>query len=680
MPKGLYKQYVKLFLIFVAGIFAASFFAGCASQQAVVAEVGGEKISLAEFDSMYAKNNGGADAVKKATPEDRNKFLDLYVNFKLKVLYAYDHGYDNDPSVQSELTEYRNNLAVTYYLDDALTQPALKEMYARKLVEIRASHILISLPPNPTPADTLQAYTKAMKVIDSLKMGVPFEQLALDNSQDPSVKQNHGDLYYFSTGMMVPDFENAVYSLKPGEFTSTPVRTQYGYHVVKVTDRNANPGSVRVSHIMMRLTAESSPADSAKAWSTIRAALDSLNHGADFATIARNVSEDKFSATRGGDLGFIERRRTVLPFDSAAFSLKKGEISGIVETPYGLHILKVTDTKPIGSFTEVEPELKTFYQRYRYQQDYDALVASLKKKYNFTVNNDAIAACIREADTTKYAGDPGWDSSLTAQTKQMVVFTIAGKPVTVDSVIQLSKRQADFQNLLLKSPDTFHKIFDKIGDNLVVEQEAVAKEANLPGFAKLMKEYEDGILLFRAEQNEVWNKVSVTDSALHAYYESTREKYTWPDRVDVQEIFVPTDSLAKVVTDALKSGKMDFDTAAAKYNQRYTTKQKNGEWGLQPVTTNELTKRAWKMDEGTISDFFKYENGYSMIKVLEKDPARDKTFDEANSEVSSAYQEYESNRMENQWIETLRKTYPVVLHPEALNPQLAQASQKDGTK
>ncbi len=678
-------QHAKFLVVFIAGIIAASLLAGCGAQKEItVAEVGGEKISLAEFDSMYAKNNGGADAVKKATPSDRDKFLNLYVNFKLKVRYAYDHGYDNDPGVQSELAEYRNNLAVTYYLDDAVTQPALKEMYARKLIEIRASHILISLPPNSSPADTVQAYTKAMKIIDSLKQGVPFEKLALDNSQDPSVKLNKGDLYYFSSGMMVPEFENAAYSLKPGEFTTTPIRSAYGYHIVKVTERKENPGSVRVSHIMKRLTAESSPADSAKAWMQIRAALDSLKHGADFATVARNVSDDQFSAERGGDLGFIERRRTVIPFDSAAFSLKRGEISGIVTTQFGLHILKVTDTKPIGSFTELEPELKTFYQRYRYQHDYNALVASLKKKYNFTVHDDAIAACIHDADTTTSTGDPNWDSSITTQTRKMVVFTIAGKPVTVDSVIELSKRDQDLRSMLLKNPDTFHKIFDKIGNNLVIEYEANSKESNLPGFAKLMKEYEDGILLFKAEQNEVWNKVTVTDSALHTYYESTRGKYTWPDRVNIQEIFVPNDSLAKVVTQALQSGAMDFDSAAAKYNQRYATKQKNGEWGLQPVTTNDLTKRAWTMDEGATSDFFKYENGYSMIKVLQKDPARDKTFDEANSEVSSAYQEYESNRLENQWIDSLRNTYPVVLHPEALNPSRllsgTQTSQKEEPK
>ncbi|MDE3057808.1 MAG: peptidylprolyl isomerase [Bacteroidota bacterium] len=674
---------VKLFVFLVAvslsGI-ASLFVAGCASHEAVVAEVGGEEISRAEFDSMYAKNNGGAVAVTKATPEELNKFLDLYVNFKLKVRYAYDHAYENDPGVQAELNEYRNNLATSYYLDDALTQPTLKEMYARKLLEVRASHILISLSPNAAPADTLQAYNTAMKIIDSLKMGIPFEQLALDNSQDPSVKQNKGDLYYFSSGMMVPDFENAVYSLKPGEFSTTPVRTSYGYHVIKVTDRKANPGSVRVSHIMKRLTAESTAADSAKAWADMRAALDSLSHGADFATTARNISDDKFSAMQGGDLGFIERRRTVPSFDSVAFSLKKGEMSGIITTPFGIHILKVTDTKPVGSFADLEPQLKSFYQRYRYQHDYNALVALLKKKYGFTVDANAIAACRREADTTKYAGDPGWDSSLSAQTKAMVVFTIAGTHITVDSVIQLSKREADFQNLLLKNPDTFHKIFDKIGDNLVIEREAVSQEADRPGFAKLMKEYEDGILLFKVEQNEVWNKVTVTDSALHAYYEMTRDKYTWPDRVNIQEIFVSTDSIANVVTEALKSGKMGFDSAAAKYNQRYQTKQKNGEWGLQPVTTNEMTKRAWTMDEGATSDFFKYENGYSMIKVLEKDPARDKTFEEANSEASSAYQEYESKQLENQWIEALRKKYPVVLHPEAINPQLVQASQKETSK
>jgi len=144
---------------------------------------------------------------------------------------------------------------------------------------------------------------------------------------------------------------------------------------------------VKVSHIMRRLTRESSAVDSAAAWKEMRAALENLQHGAKWDSVVSAVSDDSYSKGNAGDLGFIARRRTVQEFDKIAFSLKKGEMSGVIATPYGLHILKVTDTKPIPSFKEMEPELHQFYQQYMFESIYGRFVADLKKQYAFTVDS-----------------------------------------------------------------------------------------------------------------------------------------------------------------------------------------------------------------------------------------------------------------------------------------------------
>jgi hypothetical protein len=221
-----------------------------------------------------------------------------------------------------------------------------------------------------------------------------------------------------------------------------------------------------------------------------------------------------------------------------------------------------------------------------------------------------------------------------------------------------------------------------------------------PEFASTMKEYEDGILLFKAEQENVWNKVTPTDSALHVFYAANHAKYTWPDRVSYQEIYVPTDSVAKLVQKALRGYTVDslvakktrrrskkiqydtlkiaiapisFDSAVTVYSKRSNAKSTHGISGLQPLTTNGLTKMAWETSDNDSTVYLPYESGFSFIKVVEKDPAREKTFEEAQSELSGAFQESETNRIENAWYESLKKKYPVMINEEGLGKTFVAA-------
>jgi len=655
--------------LFAAGFALAAILGGCASQQnVVVATVGGDNITLDEFNTMFAKSNGGKDSSQKATADDREKFLDLYVKFKLKVKDAYAKGYQNSPDVQSELQDYKKNLAVTMLIENKITQPAIRRMYDRRLYEVRSSHILLQMAPKATPADTLKLYEKAMKIIDSLKAGVPFETLALNNSQDPAVAINKGDLNFTVAGRMVPEFEDAIFNAPAGTVIPYPIRTQFGYHIIKVTDRQPNPGSVHVSHIFKRLTPKSTPQDSAKAMKDMETVVDSLKHGGKFADLARAFSEDR-AKDRGGDIGFIDRGRTVKEFDDAAFKLKPGEVSPIVKSQFGLHLIYVTEVKPVPSFENSEKDLRNTFQQRFFQPEYNAYVEKLKKEYNFAelvAGNDAWTSSL---DSTKTTMSDTWDSSFSASARGKVWFTFAGQKITVDSVIHLVKEDKTLQGLSLGVHATTTRIIDKISSDLLIAYKAESLEPEYPEFEKTIKEYEEGSVLFKAEQNEVWNKITLGDSALHVFFNNNRSMFTWPDRVSFQEIFVPTDSVSKVVSFLLKKEKLPFDSVAANFNARQATKQKNGVWGLTAVTTNALSQKAWTMNVGEMSEFFPYENGFSIVKVLEKVPAGEKTFSEAGSELASAYQDSESKRLENEWYESLLKKYPVVVHKELVNPE-----------
>ena len=408
----------------------------------------------------------------------------------------------------------------------------------------------------------------------------------------------------------------------------------------------------------------------------MEAILDSLKHGAKFADLARAFSDDSRLKEHGGDIGFIERGRTVKSFEDVVFKLKVGEVSGIVKTPFGLHIAQVTEADPVPSFAEMEQVLRSSYQQRYFQKEYDTYVNALKKEYAFARSEDAVAAWRSSVDTGKTTDSETWDSLFSAVTRAKELFTLAGQKITIDSVIRLVKGEKELQGLPFSSPSTSDKIFNKISKNLVIEYKALSMESYSPDFERTVKDYEAGSVLFKAEQNEVWSKISISDSALHVYFNANRSKFTWPDRVNVQEIFVPTDTISKVVTFLLKKQKLPFDSVAAQFNQRGATKEKNGVWGLLPVSNSPLTERAWSMNVGEVSDFFPYQSWFSIIKVLEKDPAREKTFTETGSELSSAFQEDESKRLENEWYESLLKKYPVSVYKEAIANSPEQTSKK----
>ncbi|HMK38845.1 MAG TPA: peptidylprolyl isomerase, partial [Bacteroidota bacterium] len=298
--------------------------AGCspAEQDAIVATVGGQPIRLSEYEQQYLKSLGTREAGAATSQEDREKFLDLVVKYRLKLAGAHGEGLESRPEVLSEVAAYKGSLAASYLTEREVITPGVRQLYARQNEEIRASHILLSLNPSASPADSAAAYKKAYDIIAALRSGNDFGRLAVENSQDPSAKLNKGDLYYFTAGQLVTPIEDAAFSMKVGEISSAPVRTQYGLHILKIVDRKTAPGEIHAGHIMIRfLNQNPSPDDTTQAYAKMKALQDSLTAGANFASLATAHSEDPGSASRGGDLGYFSRRRWVQPFDEVAMIL-----------------------------------------------------------------------------------------------------------------------------------------------------------------------------------------------------------------------------------------------------------------------------------------------------------------------------------------------------------------------
>ncbi|MFI5253300.1 MAG: peptidylprolyl isomerase [Bacteroidota bacterium] len=272
--------------------------------------------------------------------------------------------YDQAVICYRKATEIKPEYAEASANMSADLENVLQDMYEKRKEEIRAQHILISLKPDASDDDTLAAWSKAFDLLKRAKNGESFDSLAYRYSDDSTAKFNHGDVYYFTSGMMVSAFEKACYNLKKEEIFPVPVRTPFGYHIIKVLDRIHSRGSIKASHIMTRFKGSATDSeDNAQALQRITALQDSLKRGADFHTLAMKYSEDGGSAAQGGDLGWFERRKWVQSFDEAVFKLNVGQNSDIVKTPFGYHIIKCDSMKPVGTYQELRNQLLESYNK-----------------------------------------------------------------------------------------------------------------------------------------------------------------------------------------------------------------------------------------------------------------------------------------------------------------------------
>ena len=351
------------------------------SKDPVLMTVAGEDVTKSEFEKVFKKNNKSAGAVDQKALSD---YLELYINYKLKVKEASELGLDTAATFVSELNGYRKQLSQPYLIDKEVSDKLMHEAYDRMQKDVRASHILIKCGPDELPKDTLEAYNKAMKARERVMKGEDFGKVAKEVSEDPSAKDNMGDLGFFTAMQMVYPFESAAFNSKIGD-VSMPVRTKFGYHIIKKTDERKDPGEVFSAHIMVRAGKGTTPDDSAKAVQKINEINGKLKAGGNFEELAKQYSDDQGSAKNGGVLPSFKTGRMVPEFESAAFALKnKGDISEPIKTQYGWHIIKLINRKEIGTYEEMQSELKASIGKdSRSEVSKSSMVNKIKKEYKF---------------------------------------------------------------------------------------------------------------------------------------------------------------------------------------------------------------------------------------------------------------------------------------------------------
>ncbi len=639
-------------------------FISCSAQNGkiVVAEFGKDKIYLDEFEKAYAKNSGGIERAKRDSIEAYKKFLDLYVNYRIKLRDGEVRGFSSDPDMQNEYDDYKANIGTAIMLEKEINEPNMKLLHERRKVEYRANHIFITV---DSTRNKEQAEEFAYELITRINNGEDFSKLAAEYSKDKNTASRGGDVYYFTAGMInLPAIEDAVYSLKVGQVFQKPLFSGYGFHILKATEIRPRKISVRADHILATSQDTSGAVDTLKAYNKIADIEKRIKAGENFNDLAFQFSDDPGSKDKKGDLGFLDRGRTVPEFDQMLFNLKVGEISPIVKTQFGYHLIKVTQETLPKPYDEEKEELRELIQRGRYKIEYDNYVEKLKKDFSYTLNNAVAKKIVDNGDTLKITqGYP--DTKIAKYVGKELLFTLAGKTYSVDSLFNHLLKNANYlgRNIDQKTID---EGIAQYASDVAVREKAMNYDKVDQEFASLMAEYKNGMYLFKILEEEVWQKINIDSAKTKNFWEMNKDKFKWGNRVEFKEIYVNQDSIQEKVTTELASG-VSFDSLYHKYNTRSGYENKVGYYGLVDVSVNELATQANSLNKvGDISKSFKFEDGWSFVKLVKKDPARLKSFEEAKPEAASMLQEKESKRLEEEYMLKMKGLYNPKLNYEKL--------------
>ncbi len=637
-----FVSFLSVLLMFV--------FYSCSPQSSqVVAKFGNQTIGLKEFKQAYINNVGSLKQAEKDSLSQMKHYLKLYVDFRMKLRNAFVRGFDSDSALQAEVNNYKQEIGKTYIIDHKLIEPAIKKLYNRRKWELRVSHIMII----PRPNQVEKAKELAEKILDSLQHGANWDKMAAKYSDDKYSKNDGGDLFYVTAGELPPSFENAMYKTEPGHIYPHVVRTRFGFHIIKVTDKRLRVPEIRASHILAAFKRIGGKIDSAKAKARIDSAMKELKAGVSFAKVAEKFSDDPGSKMRGGDLGYFGIRAMIKPFAEAAFNLKKvGDISGIVTTRFGYHIIKLTGRRPYPSLEQDEEKLKKIYRETRYSYDFAKLTDSLEKAFNYKLDTAAVRKIVAIGDTMKI----GAHNSLFDPIDTLTLFTCSGKKFFVKEFLNQMESSGRYKDRTYAS-NVVDEAVKAISADLVMDKAVNSLDKTNPEFAKLMENYKNGIYIFKLQEDEVWNKVKMDSADIYKYYLAHKNKYNWPDRVEFKAIFSRRDSVIKNYYSRLQKGE-NFDSVAASNPEQKDNVYSKETPELVDINSSDVAEMANSLKKiQSFSEPFMINGGYVIVELLKKDAARPKTFEEAKNEVSSEYQDMEMKKLENEYVERLRKLY-----------------------
>jgi len=612
-----------------------------------------QEISANEFKRVYNKN---LDLVQEESQKSVDGYLKLFIDYKLKVAEAYAQGFHEEKSYKEDFAKYEEQLSRNYIFENKVTSELAREAFDRGLEEINASHILVMVTYDAVPQDTLAAYNKIKAVRDRAIKGEDFATLAVENSEEPRIEKSKGNLGYFSAFALVYPFETTAYETKVGE-VSEIVRTQFGYHIIKVHDRRKKASEITVSHIMVssRDTTRNFTAED-----RIKEIYALLKQGDSFESLAKQYSDDKNSGKNGGKLRkFSKGELRSSDFEEAAYQLKNpGDMTPPVKSEFGWHIIRLEEKHPLPTFEEKKEMLeRRVKEGSRSKIVTNAVNKKIKEKYGFEKG----ASYSPFFDT--FVGDKvlgrQWalDTIPPAQDKRL--FTI-GKDHEVffnDFARYIYERQTKSKQYKKKIV-LLADYYDEFETRELKRYFRSKLEKENEEYAGIISEYRDGLLIFDVMGKNVWRKAKKDTLGQQEFFNANRNQYLWKERVDVEILGSTKESIGLQVVSLLKEGKTgeEIKTLLNKDKEVNVLLTK----GIFEIGQRELPAN-FEVQKG-VSKIYQENDSFIVVKVHEILAPGPKEFADIKGRVLSDYQTY----VENTWMDSLRAKFEVEVNQKTL--------------
>ena len=547
--------------------------------------------------AIYEKNNqaGALD------PKTMDEYLEMFINFKLKVAEAEAQGIDTTEAFKKELKGYRAQATPKYMQDDAAMDSIIALSWARIAKDRRAAHIAIQCPANADSAAQADALAKINEAYERVTIGqlkvekkkvkgkwktiekrLPveaFDKVARELSTDPNVQETGGELGWITLFRYVYALEEAVYGTEVGEI-SKPFRTQYGWHIVKVEEEQDHK-EVKARHIMKMVPRGDSNLDSLDAAKLAEIELiASVVTPENFAEVAKTESEDRGSSVRGGDLGWFGLGMMVKPFEEAAFSIQPGEISKPIRSQYGWHIIYKEDERGI--------------------QPLDSMRSQIQRQ------------------------------------------------------VMRDERSQEVEKSFIRKTRAEYKLPETMNDAAVKAYADAHLESKYPELRNLVQEYHDGILLFEVSLREVWDKAAKDTAGLENFFKAKKKKYTW-EKPHYKGYLIQAKDKG-----SLKAAKAIIQSANPDSIQSYIAQRIN----CDSVTYVKVQHGLWELGKNSAVDKygFKAKNAeftpneaLPIVECVGKKLKAPEAWNDEKGKVTTDYQDF----LEAEWIKRLREKYPV---------------------
>ncbi len=613
--------------------------------------IGGRPVDKDELIYLISKGKTtNENGIKGMSREEFDENLDMFINYKLKIREAEALGLDKTEEFYLEFESFKENLKAPFLIKNSLEEGELRKAYTRMQEVVRASHILLQFPPKATKDDSLIVLKMALKLRDQIQNGENINELAVEHSDDPSARINKGDLGYFTALQMVQPFEDAAFTLSPGQ-VSDPVLTNFGYHIIKVQDRLTNPGNVKVSHILVRIDQDKPNGEDLAKRKVADIYVEIQKESTVWEDIVRNYSEDPASSQKGGILPWFSVGSMIPEFEMTAFSLTEiGEVSTPVRTQYGYHILRLEDKKPLDSFEVMEETIRSRILRdSRSTMIQSQVMAIQKSRYSFDENEMAIARLkaelngVTKSTFSQVLKEKGLESE--------PLFTLNGKTYRAKDLASFMENE----EITLKSKaSVFDTWYERYAAKHLNEAEEADLSVNNKEYKMLLNEYRDGILLFSLMNEQVWQK-GITDTVgQRSFYQKNISSYQWKNRVDAYIVKILDRTKLESARTTL-SGKSLDEQLVMKFDSSYQASSPlafDTERGLFEYADHPVLSQA-KLNQ-------KYQeievDGDLYIILLGEDvSAGPKQFADTRGIVIRDYQEY----LDATLIENLKRKYPI---------------------